>query len=64
MCMTNMIREFRVVLENLDFSVCTAVAESQEDDPVRKTKLRQKKRPAGYVGVHQRAEKENRREGI
>ena len=60
MCMTNMIREFKAVLENSrNFLVCTAVVESQEDSPVRKTKLRQKKRPIGYGSVHWRTEKEN-----
>ena len=52
MCMTNMIREYRAVLENLDLPVCTVVTKGQKDCPICKTERGQKKCSAGYGSVY------------
>ena len=53
MCMTNMIRECRAVLEKLEISqFAQLLQKSQEDSPIGKAKFRQKKHFIGCDSIH------------
>ena len=52
MCMTNMIREYRAVMENLEISSLHSYCKKPERLPVHEAKFRQKKRPASNGSIY------------
>ena len=68
MCMANMIREYRAILENLEISqfaqLLQKAAESQKDRPISETKFRQKKHSTSYGSIHWWKKEEVWRKGI